>query len=127
MSGAKTLNREAQECWDDDGGSIPLNLDTQTTGSGRSMIDSTALVNAHERTMLLDHLEVANRYVAESEHRIERQQNFISKLRAKGQIPLLAIAFLRSLQASRVRHRAGLRRLNRAPVILEDKTGSIQP
>jgi hypothetical protein len=76
--------------------------------------------------MLLDHLELANRYLAESEHRIARQQNFISKLRAKGQTSLLAIAFLRSLQASRVMHRAGRNQLQRALAHFDEKPGSIQ-
>lgn len=49
------------------------------------MIDSPALVGANDRTMLLNHLEVANRYFGESEHRIACQQNLISKLRAKRQ------------------------------------------
>lgn len=127
MRGVKALNREAQERWDDDGGAIPLDLDIQTAGSEFSMIDSTAFVGAHDRTMLLDHLEVANRYFAESEHRIARQQNLILKLRAKGQTTLLAVAFLRSLQASRVMHRAGRSRLQRALTILDERLGSIQP
>ena len=116
-----SLNGEAQGRWDDDGGAIPLDLDLQTTGSEFAMTESTAFAGAHERSMLLDHLELANRYFAESEHRIARQQNFISKLRAKGQTSLLAIAFLRSLQASRVMHRAGRSRLQRALAILDEK------
>ena len=79
------MNREAQERWDDDGGAIPLNLAIQTAGSECSMIDSPALVGANDRTMLLNHLEVANRYFGESEHRIACQQTLISKLRAKRQ------------------------------------------
>jgi hypothetical protein len=123
--GVKALNREAQERWDDDGGAIPLDPDIQTTGSESSKIDSTAFVGAHDRTMLIDHLEVANRYLVESEHRIARQQNVISKLRLKGQTPLLAVAFLRSLQAARVMHRAGRSRLQRALAILDEKIGTI--
>ena len=121
VRGLKASNREAQQRWDDDGGAIPMDLDLQTGGSEPSMIDSTAFADAHDRSMLLDHLELANRYLAESEHRIARQQNFISKLRAKGQTSLLAIAFLRSLQASRVMHRAGRSRLQRALAILDEK------
>ena len=46
---------------------------------------------------------------AESEHRIDLQQNLISKLRAKRGTSLLAVEFLRNLQASRVMHLAGHR------------------
>jgi hypothetical protein len=127
MRGVKVMNREAQERWDDDGGAIPLDLDVQTTGSEWSMIDSAAFASAHDRAMLLDQLEVANQYFAESEHRIARQQNLLSKLRANGQTPLLAIAFLRSLQASGVMHRADRSRLQRALAILEENLGTIQP
>ena len=121
------MNREAQERWDDDGGAIPLDVDVQTTGSECSMIDSTAFVGAHYRSMLLDQLEVANQYFAESEHRIARQQNLISKLRGKGVTPFLAVAFLRSLQATGVMHRADRSRLQRALAILDEKLGTILP
>ena len=47
------------------------------------MMDSTAFAGAEDRTMLLNHLEVANQYLIESEHRVARQRNLISKLRAK--------------------------------------------
>ena len=91
------------------------------------MIDSAAFASAHDRALLLDQLEVANQYFAESEHRIARQQNLISKLRANGQTPLLAIAFLRSLQASGVMHRADCSRLQRALAILDESLETIQP
>jgi hypothetical protein len=127
VRGVNALNREAQERWDDDGGAIPLNLAIQTTGSECSMIDSPALVGASDRTMLLNHLEVVNRYFRESEHSITRQQKLISKLRAKRQTTLFAVEFLRSLQASRVMHCAGRSRLQRALAILDEKLGTIQP
>jgi hypothetical protein len=127
MREVKVMNREAQERWDDDGGAIPLDLEVQTAGSEWSMIDSAAFVSAHDRAMLLDQLEVANQYFAESEHRIARQQNLISKLRANGQTPLLAIAFLRTLQASGVMLRADRSRLQRALAILDDRLGTIPP
>lgn len=91
------------------------------------MIDSTALVGANDRAMLLNHLEVAHRYFAESEHRVARQQNLISKMRAKRQDTLLAVEFLRGLQASRVMRKAGCSRLQRALAILDGKHGTIQP
>jgi hypothetical protein len=126
MREVKVMNREAQERWDNDGGAILLDLDVQKNGPGWSMIDSAAFVGAHDRAMLLDQLEVANKYFAESEHRIARQQNLISNLRANGQPPLLAIAFLRSLQASGVMHRADRSRLQRALAILDESLGTIQ-
>jgi len=121
------MNREAQERWDDDGGANPQNHAAPITGSENSMIDSTASVGANDRTLLLIHLEVANRYFAESEHRIARQQNFISKLREKRLTTRLAVQFLRSLQASRMMHWAGRSRLQRALAILDEKLGVIQP
>ena len=121
VRGVNALNREAQERWDDDGGAIPLNLAVQTPGSECSMFDSTAFVGANDRTMLLNHLELANRDFGESEHHITRQQNLISRLRAKRQPTLLAVEFLRSLQASRVMHCAGRSRLQRALAILDEK------
>ena len=124
---SKALNREAQERWDDDGGASPLNLGVQTAGSEHSMIDGTALVGANDKTMLLNHLEVADRYFAEAEQRVVRQQNLISKLRAKRQNTLLAVEFLRGLQASRVMRKAGCSRLQRALATLEGKHGAIQP
>ena len=115
-----SLNREAQERWDDDGGAIPLDLAMHTTAPG-SNIGGTAIAGAHDRSMLLDHLELANRYFAESEHRIARQQNLILRLRTNGQTTLFAVAFLRCLQASRWMHRAGRSRLQRALAILDEK------
>jgi hypothetical protein len=91
------------------------------------MIDSTALVGANDRTMLLNQLEVAHQYFAESERRVACQQNLISKLRAKRQNTLLAVDFLRGLQASRVMRKAGCSRLQRALATLEGKHGTIQP
>jgi hypothetical protein len=126
VRGAKALNREAQERWDDDGGAIPLNPAIQTTGAECSRIGSTAFVGAQDRTMLLNHLEVANRYFAESEHRIARQQNLISKLGAKRQTSQIAVEFLRSLQALRAMHCAGRNRLQRALAMLDEKFGTIQ-
>ena len=123
----KALNREAQERWDDDGGAVPLDLDVQTTGTEFSMIDSPTFAGTHDRSMLLDQLEVANQYFAESEHRIARQQNLISKLRAKGLTPLLAVAFLRSLQATGVMHGADRSRLQRALAVLDENLEKIQP
>ena len=122
VRGVEALNREAQERWDDDGGANPLALDIQTAGSERSKINSAAFAGADDRTMLLDHLEMANRYCAESEHRIARQENLISKLRAKGQTHLFTVAFLRSLQASRAIHRAGCSRLQRALAIMDENS-----
>ena len=81
--GVTALNREAHDRWDDDGGASPLNLGVQAAGSAHTMIDSTALVGANDRTMLLNQLEVAHQYFAESERRVACQQNLISKLRAK--------------------------------------------
>jgi hypothetical protein len=127
MREVNVMNREAQERWDDDGGSIPLDLDVQDTGPEWSKIDGAAFVGAHDRAMLLDQIEVANQYFAESEHRIARQQNLISKLRANGQTHLLAIGFLRSLQASGVMHQADRSRLQRALAILDESLGTIQP
>ena len=39
VRGAKALNREAQERWDDDGGANPQSLAIQTGESGCAMID----------------------------------------------------------------------------------------
>lgn len=117
LFGAMTLSREAQERWDDDGGAIPLDL----------AMESTSVVGANDRPMLLNHLEVANRYYTESEHRIARQRNLITKLRAKRQTTFLAVEFLRSLQASQVMHGAGRRRLQRALAILDANVGTIEP
>lgn len=113
VRGVEALNRAAQARWDDDGGAP----------AERPTIDGTAFAGANDRTMLLDHLEVANRYFAESEHRIARQQNLIAKLRAKRQTTLSAVEFLRSLQASRVMHRTGRGRLQRALAVLDAKLG----
>lgn len=82
LFGVKTLNREAQQRWEDDGGAIPLDLAVQNTDSLGLATASTSVLGADDRPMLLNHLEVANRYFTESEHRIARQQNLISKLRA---------------------------------------------
>ena len=125
--GVTALNREAHERWDDDGGASPLNLGVRAAGSAHTTIDNTALVGANDRTMLLNQLEVAHQYFAESEHRVACQQNLISKLRAKHQNTLLAVDFLRGLQASRVMRKAGCSRLQRALAILKAKHGTIQP
>ena len=117
------VNREAQERWDDDGGAIALDFADQTTGSECSMIDSTAFVVATDRPMLLEHLAISNRHVAESEHRITRQQHLISKLRAKRQTSSAAEEFLRCLQISRVVHLAGRTRLEQALASLDEKFG----
>jgi len=90
------------------------------------MIDITALAGAEDRTMLLNHLEVARRYFTESEHRIARQRNLISRLRAKRRTTLLAVEFLRMLQASRLIHGKGCSRLQRALAILDEKLETIQ-
>lgn len=121
------MNREAQECWDDDGGAVPLVLAIQHTDSRGPATASTPVVGAVDRPTLLSHLEVANRYLTESEHRIARQQNVVSKLRDKRQAATLAVEFLRSLQASRVLHRAGRDRLLRALAILDANRGTIEP
>lgn len=84
-----------------------------------------SLVSASERSMLLDHLAVANRYCTESEHRIDRQHNLIAKLRAQHRTTLVAFEFLRSLQASRKSHHAGRNRLLEALAML-DGNGVIQ-
>ena len=123
----KTLNREAQERWEDDGGAIPFDLAVRNSESKGAETASTPVVGANDRPMLLNHLEVANRYFSESEHRIARQQNVISGLRAKRQATLLAVEFLRSLQASRVMHLAGRRRLRRALAILDANCGTTEP
>ncbi len=123
----KTLNREAQERWDDDGGAIPLDLANQNSESKGPRTASSSVVGANDRPMLLNQLEVANRYFSESEHRIARQQNLISTLRAKRQTTLVAVEFLRGLQASRVMHRAGRSRLQRALAILDANCGTIEP
>ena len=121
------MNREAQDRWNDDGGAIALDLDIQAERSGCSLSESAALVDSQAREMILDNLEVADQYFAESEHRIARQHCLIAKLRANGPTPLWAVAFLRSLQASRVMHRAGRSRLQRALAILDEKLGTTQP
>ena len=117
LFGAITWSREAQERWEDDGGTIPLDL----------AMESTAVVGADDRPMLLNHLEVANRYYTESEHRIARQRNLITKLRAKRQTTFLAVGFLRSLEASQAMHGAGRSRLQRALAILNANVETIEP
>ena len=119
------MNRVAQERWDDDGGAIPVDVADQSTGSECSTTDGTSFVGANDRTMLLNHLEIANQYFAESEHRINRQLNLISKLRAQHQTTLLAVEFLRSLQASRMMYLHGRSRLQRALANLDEKLGTI--
>lgn len=103
--GVATLNREAQERWEDDGGAVPT--------------ARAPAADADDRPMLLNHLEVASRYFTESEHRVARQQNLISRLRAKRQSTSLAVECLRSLQASRAMPRAGCSRLQRALATLD--------
>jgi hypothetical protein len=73
------LNREAQERWDDDGGAIPLELAIQNTDLEGLTTARTSVVGANDRLLLLNQLELANRYFAESEHRIARQLHLISK------------------------------------------------
>ena len=70
--------------------------------------DSEAVV---DRKILLEHLQVANRHVAESEHRIARQQRLIDKLQAKQQATSTAEWFLGYLRASRVLHLVSRSRL----------------
>ena len=91
------------------------------------MIDSTAFVGANDRAMLLNHLEVAHRHLAESEHRVAHQQNLISKLSARRQNTHLAVEFLRGLRASQVMRKAGCSRLQRALATLDGKQGTIHP
>lgn len=117
QSGAMTLSREAQERWEDDGGAIPLD----------PAMESTCVVGADDGPMLLNRLEVANRYHTESERRMARQRNLITKLRAKHQTTFLAAEFLRSLQASQAMHGAGRSRLQRALAILDANVGTIEP
>jgi hypothetical protein len=119
LFGLETLNREAQERWDDDGGAIPLEPAIQNTDLEGLTTARTSVVGANDRLLLLNQLELANRYFAECEHRIARQLHLISKLRAKRQTTFLAVEFLRSLQASQVMYRAGRSRLQRALATLD--------
>lgn len=127
LLGHETLNREAQERWDDDGGAIPLELAIQNTDLEGLTTARTTVVGANDRLLLLTHLELANRYFTESEHRIARQQSLISKLRANRQTTFLAVEFLRSLQASQLTHRVGRSRLLRALAILDAHSETIEP
>ncbi len=110
------MNGSAQARWDDDGGAMRPSLPIETASSE----------DVQDRATILDQLEAADRYFTESEHRITRQQNLISRLRANHQATLLAVEFLRSLQASRVMHGASRSRLQRALAALEDRPGAIQ-
>ncbi len=111
------MNGRAQARWDDDGGAMRPSLAIEA---------APAELDVQDRETLLDQLEAADRYFTESEHRITRQQNLISKLRAKHQATLLAVEFLRSLQASRVMHGASRSRLQRALAALEARLVKIQ-
>ena len=106
---------------------MALDLDIQAEGSGCPLSESAAVVDKQARAMILDNLDVASQYFAESEHRIARQHCLIAKLRAKGPTPLWAVAFLRSLQASRVMHRADRIRLMRALEIMDERPGTALP
>ena len=88
---------------------------------------STPVVGTNDRPMLLNHLEVANRYLTESEHRITRQHNLISKLYAKHQSTSLAVEFLRTLQASRAMHSVGRSRILRALAVVDANRETIEP
>lgn len=96
------------------------------TLNGDSLIDNAAFAGAEDRTLLIDHLEVADRYFAESEHRIARQQSLISKLRAKRRTTLVAVEFLQLLQDSRLMHGKGRNRLQRALATLDERLGTLQ-
>ena len=67
LFGLETLNREAQERWDDDGGAIPLELAIQNTDLEGLTTARTSVVGANDRLLLLNQLELANRCFAESE------------------------------------------------------------
>ena len=125
----KTLNREAHERWDDDGGAMPLDLAIQQPDlkERAPTAKSNSVLGANDSPMLLNQLEVANRYFTESEHRVTRQQNLISKLREKRQTTISAVEFLRSLQASLATHRAGRNRLLRSLAILDASGRTIEP
>jgi hypothetical protein len=91
-----------------------------------ALSDYAAFAGAEDRTLLLNHLEVADRYFAESEHRIARQQSLISKLRAKRRTTLVAVEFLQLLQDSRLMHGKGRNRLQRALATLDERLGTLQ-
>jgi hypothetical protein len=63
------------------------------------------------RKMLLELLQVANRHVAESGHRITRQRHLIARLQTKGQATSTAESFLDYLRTARVVYLAGRERL----------------
>jgi len=88
-----------------------------------SMISDSTSDEATERKMLLEHIQLASRHVAESDHRIARQRRVIAKLRMKQQTTATAEWFLTYLQTSRVVHLAGLTRLQRELSSLDGESG----
>lgn len=88
-----------------------------------SMISNSSNDEATERKMLLEHIQLASRHVAESDHRIARQRRVIAKLRMKQQTTATAEWFLTYLQTSRVVHLAGLTRLQRELSSLDGESG----
>ena len=77
--------------------------------------------HAANRTMLLEHLQLANRHVAESGHRVTRQLRLLAKLRAKSQPTATAEWFLSYLRTSRVVHLAGRERLLQELALLDER------
>jgi len=75
---------------------------------------------AGTRKMLLELLQVANRHVAESGHRITRQRNLIAKLHMKRQATSTAESFLDFLRTARVVYLAGRERLQRELAALDE-------
>lgn len=77
--------------------------------------------DAAKRTMLLEHLQLANRHVVESEHRVTRQLRVLARLRAKSQATATAEWFLGYLRTSQVVHLAGRERLLQELAILDER------
>ena len=75
------------------------------------MSKNTPSETADIRKMLFELLQVANRHVAESGHRITRQRHLIAKLQMKGQVTSTAESFLDYLRTARVVYLAGRERL----------------
>lgn len=76
---------------------------------------------AAKRAMLLEHVQLADRHVAESQHRITRQLRVLAKLRAKSQATATAEWFLGYLRTAQVVHLAGRERLLQELAVLDEK------
>lgn len=88
---------------------------------------SRAASAANDRKIVLEHLQLADRHVAEGEHRISRQHRVIARLRAKGEATTTAEWFLGYLRASRLVHLVSRSRLHEKLASLDRHGGTPAP